>query len=92
MQRFFGSIPRTTVNVCGELDISDDPQPAAIASVFGSRRVSIRSKEQEGMGDQARLTFITHRAVEADLQATLADLADLDVVKNILQVLRVIST
>ena len=38
-------------------------------------RVSIRSMEQEGLGDEARLIFITHRAREADVQATLRDLA-----------------
>ena len=36
--------------------------------------------EQEGLGDEARLIFITHTAREADVQATLHDLRDLDVV------------
>ena len=37
--------------------------------------------EQEGLGDDARLIFITHTAREADVQATLHDLGDLDVVE-----------
>ena len=46
-----------------------------VAGVFGDHGVSIRSMEQEGLGDEARLIFITHRAREADVQATLRDLA-----------------
>ena len=34
--------------------------------------------EQEGLGDEARLIFITHVAREADVQATLRDLRELD--------------
>ena len=47
---------------------------ARVAGVFGDHGVSIRSMEQEGLGDEARLIFITHRAREADVQATLRDL------------------
>ena len=35
--------------------------------------------EQEGLGDEARLIFITHSARERDVQATLHDLRELDV-------------
>jgi len=38
----------------------------------------------------ARLIFITHRAREADVQATLEDLRELDVIHRITSVLRVI--
>jgi homoserine dehydrogenase len=38
--------------------------------------VSIRAAEQEGNGPDARLVFITHDAVEADVQATLRQLRD----------------
>ena len=48
----------------------------AIAEVFERHGVSIRSMEQEGLGDEARLIFITHIAREADVQATLHDLRD----------------
>ena len=43
---------------------------AQVAGVFGDNGVSIRSMEQEGLGDEARLIFITHRARHADVQAT----------------------
>ncbi|MGI9605413.1 MAG: homoserine dehydrogenase [Acidimicrobiales bacterium] len=94
-----GSLPRASVRPVDEvrsaffvsLDARDEPGVlAAIASVFGDLGVSIRSMEQEGMGDQARLVFITHKAREADLRATLAKLSGLDVVKDVGQVLRVI--
>ena len=52
--------------------------------------VSIRTAEQEGLGDDARLVFITHEAREADVQATLRELRDLDVVKRVGGLLRVI--
>ena len=46
--------------------------------------------EQVGLGPAARLVFITHVAVEADVQATLAGLRSLDVVERIGGLLRVI--
>lgn len=63
---------------------------AQVASAFGEHRVSIRSMEQEGLGDEARLIFITHRAREADMRATLRDLEALDAVDRIGSVLRVV--
>ena len=74
------------------LDALDQPGVLAeIASAFGERNVSIRSMEQEDAGDEARLVFITHVARERDVRETLDDLRGLDAVKNIGQVLRVIS-
>jgi len=64
---------------------------AQVAGVFGTHAVSIRSMEQEGLGDEARLIFITHRAREADVQATLAGLRALEAVDRIGSVLRVVS-
>ena len=63
---------------------------AAVAEVFERHGVSIRSMEQEGLGDEARLIFITHVAREADVQATLRDLRDLDAVDRVGSVLRVV--
>ena len=63
---------------------------AAVAAVFGEHGVSIRSMEQEGLGDEARLVFITHGARERDLRATLTDLRSLDAVRAVGSVLRVI--
>ena len=75
------------------LDVVDRPGVlAAVAGVFGEHGVSIRSMEQEGLGDEARLVFITHLAREAAVQATLRDLNHLDAVDQITSVLRVIGT
>ncbi len=63
-----------------------------VADAFGRNQVSIRSMEQEGMADQARIAFITHSAYERDVQQTLGDLRALDVVKGIGSVLRVIGS
>jgi homoserine dehydrogenase len=73
------------------LDVKDQPGVlASVARVFGENDVSIRSMEQIGLGDGARLVFITHTAREADVQATLTSLAELDVVARVGALLRVI--
>ncbi len=63
---------------------------AAIATVFGEHGVSIRSMQQKGIGDDARLIFVTHKAREADLRATVLALRDVDAVHQVGSVLRVI--
>ena len=63
---------------------------ARASTAFERHEVSIRSLEQEGVGADARLIFITHQAREADVQATLEDLRELDVIHRITSVLRVI--
>lgn len=72
------------------LEVADRPGVlAAVAGIFGEHGVSIRSMEQEGLGDEARLIFITHRAVERDMQATMRALRELDAVDRIGTLLRV---
>ena len=63
---------------------------AQVAGVFGEHEVSIRSMEQEGLGDEARLIFITHRAREAQVRATLRGLDALAAVRRIGSTLRVV--
>jgi homoserine dehydrogenase len=63
---------------------------ASIAGEFGRHGVSIKSMEQRGIGADARLVFITHRAREADLRATLAALSNVDAVSRVGSVVRVI--
>jgi homoserine dehydrogenase len=46
--------------------------------------------EQEGLGEEARLIFITHQAREADVRATLRDLRELSPIHRVGSVLRVI--
>ena len=73
------------------IDVIDRPGVlAAVARVFGEHRVSIRSMEQVGLGDEARLVFITHTAVELDVQTTLRELARLDAVERVGGLLRVV--
>jgi homoserine dehydrogenase len=74
------------------LEVIDRPGVlAAVAGVFGDHRVSIRSMEQEGLGSEARLVFITHTARERDVQACLHDLRRLDAVDRIGGLLRVLA-
>jgi homoserine dehydrogenase len=73
------------------LDVMDQPGVlATVAKVFGDHGVSIRAMEQVGLGDEARLIFLTHTALEGDMQATIADLQGLDIVDRVGGFLRVI--
>jgi homoserine dehydrogenase len=68
-------------------------RPGVARDVFGvtaDHDVSIVSMEQEGLGDEARLVLITHKVPERAIQATLADLRDLDAVDRIGTLLRVV--
>jgi homoserine dehydrogenase len=96
-----GALAKATISPIDEvesayylnLDVIDRPGVlAAVAGVFGEHGVSIRSMEQEGLGGEARLVFITHLAREAAVQATLRDLNHLEAVDRITSVLRVIGT
>ena len=62
----------------------------AVTGVFADHDVSIRAAEQEGIGADARLVFITHEAQESAVQATVRELRDLDVVQHVGGLLRVI--
>lgn len=74
------------------LDVADRPGVlATIAGAFARHEVSIRSMEQEGLGDEARLVFITHEARERSVAATLAELRELDVVTGVGNVLRLVA-
>ncbi len=74
------------------LDVADQPGVLhAVTGVFAEHGVSIRVAEQEGNGPDARLVFITHQAREADVQSTVRDLRELDVVRNVGGLLRVIA-
>jgi homoserine dehydrogenase len=73
------------------LEVADRPGVLhAVAGVFAEHGVSIRSMEQEGLGDEARLVFITHDATEASMKATRRDLDGLDAVDRITSVIRVV--
>ena len=73
------------------LEVVDRPGVlAAVATVFGDHGVSIRTMEQEGLGDEARLIFLTHAAREGDVQDTLDALRQLEAVDRVGSVLRVV--
>jgi homoserine dehydrogenase len=72
------------------IDVVDRPGVLAkVADAFGRHGVSIKSVWQEGFGDEALLVMVTHRANEAGLQETVADLDGLDVVAEVRSVMRV---
>lgn len=73
------------------LGVADEPGVLhAVTGVFARHGVSIRAAEQEGSDAEARLVFVTHQAREADVQATVRELRDLDVVRRVGRLLRVI--
>jgi len=73
------------------LDVEDQPGVLhAITGVFANHGVSIRAAEQEGIGEGARLVFVTHRAREADVQACVSEFRKSSVVKRASGLIRVI--
>jgi homoserine dehydrogenase len=68
---------------------------ASVATAFSDHDVSIRSMLQEEPGDldvdgTSRIVFISHEAREADVRATLTDIATIDTVINIESVIRLL--
>ena len=64
---------------------------SAVAGVFGAHGVSISAMNQGLPHDEgAELVFITHQALERDVQATLRDLRELDAVHEVGSVIRVL--
>ncbi|HEU4526334.1 MAG TPA: homoserine dehydrogenase [Actinomycetota bacterium] len=62
---------------------------AEIAGVFGRNQVSLKSMWQEGLGDEARLVFVTHRAREGAFQEAAAQIRALPSVREVRSILRV---
>ena len=76
------------------LDVDDRPGVLAqVAHVLAGQDVSIEAVRQSSDGgageDVARLLITTHLARESALAATVAALTDLDVVRDVVSVLRV---
>jgi homoserine dehydrogenase len=87
------AIDETTAEYLLTLDVADEPGVLhAVTGAFAERGVSIRAAEQEGIGPDARLVFITHEALEADVQATVRRLRDLPVVRRVGGLIRVIGS
>jgi homoserine dehydrogenase len=84
-------IDETSAEYLVSLEVVDRPGVLhAVTGVFARHDVSIRAAEQEGIGDNARLVFITHEAKEHAVRSTLRELRDLDVVKKVGGLLRVL--
>lgn len=74
------------------LEVTDRPGVLhAVTGIFARHGVSIRAAEQDGLGNGARLVFLTHDANEAAVQACIDELRRLDVVMHVGGLLRVIS-
>ena len=74
------------------LEVTDRPGVLhAVTGIFARHGVSIRAAEQDGLGNGARLVFLTHDANEAAVQACIDELRMLDVVMHVGGLLRVIS-
>ncbi len=75
------------------LDVADQSGVlASIAGVFGAHGVSIQSMQQKGEGDEAHLIFVTHLAREADMRATIHAVKELDCVRTVGSLVRVIGS
>lgn len=74
------------------MSVTDAPGVlAVVAGVFGQHDVSIRSMEQTATdSSSAHLEFITHRACEADVRATLREVGELAQVHSVGTPIRVI--
>ena len=84
-------IDETSAEYLVSMEVTDRPGVLhAVTGVFARNNVSIRAAEQEGIGDDARLVFITHVAKEASVRSTLRELKELDSVRKVGGLLRVI--
>jgi homoserine dehydrogenase len=62
---------------------------ATVASSFAEHGVSIQTVRQEGHGGDATLVIVTHTATDAALSATVESLRKLEIVRDVLSVMRV---
>jgi len=73
------------------MEVADQPGVLhAVTGAFARHGVSIRAAEQEGIGADARLVFITHEARESAVQNTVRELREMDAVRQVGGLLRVI--
>lgn len=84
-------IDETSAEYLLGLEVADQPGALhAVTGIFAANDVSIRAAEQEGIGADARLVFITHDAKESAVQATVHQLRELPVVRRVGGLLRVV--
>ena len=72
------------------LDVADRPGVLAqVAHVFAAHDVSIGAVRQRDRTSTASLVIVTHLAPDAALEATVAEIGKLDVVREVVSVMRV---
>ncbi|WP_372494344.1 homoserine dehydrogenase [Actinoallomurus purpureus] len=72
------------------LDVADRSGVLArVADVFADHGVSIQAVRQEGHGEEAQLVIVTHRAPDGALSATVENLRDQEIVREVASVMRV---
>jgi homoserine dehydrogenase len=73
------------------LEVADRPGVLAqIAQVLGDHGVSVKSVNQRGMGDDARLVMVMHAALESDFLSAVEEIARLDFMRSPPRSIRVI--
>jgi homoserine dehydrogenase len=72
------------------LDVADRAGVlATVASAFAEHGVSIQAVRQEGHAGDATLVIVTHTASDAALSATVESLSELEIVRDVVSVMRV---
>ena len=91
-----GILPMDELRTCYYLSVEVVDRPgvlAAVSGVFGKHEVSIRLMEQYELPDNpndAHLVFLTHIALEKNMQAAIRELQTLEVVRQVNTLIRVV--
>jgi homoserine dehydrogenase len=73
------------------LEVADRPGVLAqVARVLGDNGVSVRSVNQRGLGNDARLVMVMHECRESDFYAAVEGIAPLDFMRSVPRAIRVI--
>jgi homoserine dehydrogenase len=62
---------------------------ASVAQAFADHQVSIQTVRQEGRGADAQLVVVSHQATDAALSATVEQLRQMEIVREVTSVMRV---
>jgi homoserine dehydrogenase len=73
------------------LEVADKPGVlASVADVLGRNGLSVKSVVQRGLGDEARLVMVVHRAPESDFYAAVREISELELMRAAPRAIRVI--
>jgi homoserine dehydrogenase len=73
------------------LEVADEPGVlAAITEILGRKEISVKSVVQRGMGDEARLVMVMHRAPESAFYAALEEISALSFLRAAPRSIRVV--